>query len=195
VQFVMRPLPAVWPNGQRTPEWERRKSPFRSTRSATLGLLEVELYHLEAEEPIVLAAGYHPWEIRLDGLPRANAKPHDPAVILSFEGSAGPMQFACDTYDTYDANLRAVALTLEALRAVERYGATQRHQQYTGWLALPPGGMSRQQAEAEVRKYAEPGATLEEAFRRGAKAVHPGRPGGDSEAWARLDAARRVLGL
>jgi hypothetical protein len=36
-------------------------------------------------------------------------------------------------------NVRAIALTLEALRAVDRYGATETGQQYTGFKALPAG--------------------------------------------------------
>ena len=34
--------------------------------------------------------------------------------------------------------MRAVALTLEAQRAMERYGASTKGQQYRGWQQLPP---------------------------------------------------------
>lgn len=45
-------------------------------------------------------------------------------------------QFAVDTYTTWQDNLRAIALGLEALRKVERYGITRGTEQYTGWKML-----------------------------------------------------------
>ncbi len=47
----------------------------------------------------------------------------------------------CDRYLDWEANLRAIALTLERLRSVERYGiVTEQQEQYTGWLRLPAAG-------------------------------------------------------
>jgi hypothetical protein len=39
---------------------------------------------------------------------------------------------------TWQDNLRAVALGLEALRRVERYGIAQRGEQYAGWRRADP---------------------------------------------------------
>src|SRR5205807_9216809 len=108
--------------------------------------LQHDLHLLDAVEPVVLEAGYLPHEIRMDGLPRRGARPSDPAVIVSFDSRVGPLRYGCDTFSTHDDNLRAIALALEALRAVDRYGVTKRGEQYQGWSALPPSakpGMSR----------------------------------------------------
>jgi hypothetical protein len=44
--------------------------------------------------------------------------------------------------------LRAIALSLEHLRAVDRYGVTtEEKEQYTGWLCLPAAGANDEAAE------------------------------------------------
>lgn len=45
----------------------------------------------------------------------------------------GRAVFATDQYEKWEHNVRAIALTLEALRAVDRYGATQ-GRQYAGFM-------------------------------------------------------------
>ncbi len=202
MRFVTRSLPAVWPTGQRTPVDERRPGPFKASYASTLELLEVELRHLAAVEPIVIEAGFQPQEIRLDGLPRAGARPLDPGVIVSFESRYGPLRYGCDTFWRHDQNLRAVALALEALRKVDRYGVTKRGEQYQGWAALPPSGagaMSAAEAEAFIRHHGADGfdlvgQPLAVLYRRAAKRLHPDA-GGDPAEWAKLDRARRVVGL
>lgn len=171
--------------------------------------LQYELRMLDAVEPIVLEAGYQPHEIRLDGLPRKGARPNDPAVILSFDSRVGPLRYGCDTYWSHEDNLRGIALALEALRAVDRYGVTKRGEQYQGWAALPPAGegdMSAEEAEAFIRHHGIPTPDeddyvreiakipLARFYRRAAKRLHPD-VGGDPTEWAKLDRARRAVGL
>lgn len=72
-----------------------------------------------------------------DGMPRADAKPEHPGIIVNIEPrNKPPMSFPCDTFTHWHDNLRAIALTLEALRKVDRYGVTQTGQQYRGWQAI-----------------------------------------------------------
>jgi hypothetical protein len=205
MRFVYRPLPAVWPVGPRTLVDERRSSPFKAPYSKTIELLNRELWLLNAVEPIVMEAGYQPHELRLDGLPRKGAQPNDPAVILSFDSRVGPLRYGCDTYWDHEANLRAIALALEALRAVDRYGVTKRGEQYQGWAALPPSGdgeMGREEAEAFIRNAAArwgPGYDdrefdLKRAYRLAARQLHPD-VSGDPAQWAKLDRARQAVGL
>lgn len=124
-----------WPS-EPTPAWKRQRGQFKAGWQSTLDLLEKELAYLRAKE-ITIEGYFAPADIRNDGWPKSSARPTQPGVILSFETTQGRMIFPCDTYTAWEANLRAVALTLEHLRAIERYGAVRDQQQYTGWLKLP----------------------------------------------------------
>jgi hypothetical protein len=49
MNIVYRPLPAVWPSGERTPLNRQKYSPFRARWPDTLELLERELRMLGVE--------------------------------------------------------------------------------------------------------------------------------------------------
>lgn len=115
----------------------RRRATFRIGYSDRLSLLESELAKLGAKE-IVIQAQFEAKDIRNDGWPRSSARPKGPAVVLSFQSKHGPLSYPCDSYDAWEDNLYAIALALEALRAVDRYGVTKRAEQYKGWAQLPP---------------------------------------------------------
>lgn len=164
--------------------------------------LERELRQLDVRynAPVVIEAGYSEHEIRNDGQPRANARPHDPAIIISFESRHGPLRYGCDTYDDHLANLRAIALALEALRAVDRYGVTKRGEQYQGWKALPAMSLSHTEAVsflASVTGIGNPDESrenLQALYREAAKRLHPD-VGGNRAMWDQLQRAKQVLGL
>lgn len=133
--FVFRPI-TTWP-GELTRS--RRRSPFAASHAATLELLRREVRHLKRRltEPAVIQLSLSDNDIRQDGLPRANARPAThPGVILTFDSTYGPLRYATDVFTDWHANLRAIALGLEALRRVDRYGITKGGEQYAGWRAL-----------------------------------------------------------
>lgn len=133
LEFSFRPI-RQWPR-QPTPAGKRKAATFRAGYVATLDLLERELSHLKARD-IVFEADCDSSDIRNDGRLRSSAKLRGPGIVLSFESSQGPMRFPCDRFLEWGDNLRAIALTLEHLRAVDRYGVTQHAEQYKGWTAL-----------------------------------------------------------
>jgi hypothetical protein len=142
-----RPLPH-WP--------EKRKlrfmpSQFKSPYNKTLDKLEYELGKLNARN-IVIEAGFAMADIRNDGWPRGKSKPSHPGVILYFTGSDGAMRFPSGTYNAFEANMHAIALTLENLRAIDRYGVTLGHEQYLGFkqIAAPPPVEVSAEAAARV---------------------------------------------
>lgn len=195
-----------WP-GENTRN--RRTSNFSASWSATLSLLDRELCQLGAQN-VVIQVAVTEGEIRNDGYPRANARPVHPGVIVSLDSAYGPLSYPCDTFTSWQDNLRAVALALEALRAVDRYGVTKRGEQYTGWKQLPsgtpmPAAMTREQAAAYIAEYADPtaaipgmeqallaGRMVEASYKAAAKNLHPDR-GGSTETFQRLQEAKRVL--
>lgn len=137
-------LPKVWP-GKRGPANAppRRKAPFKSMWTTTEQLLARELAHLGAKDVTIAVDIRNPGFFRADGMLRADARPVTPAVIVAFTDRGGVrMQFPCETYGYWADNVHAIALALESLRRVDRYGVTQGDQQYVGFRALPPGGGS-----------------------------------------------------
>lgn len=189
----------------------RKPAPFRNSRGPigwgpTLTLLKRELAHLDAQE-VVIQLDLAERQIRQDGYPRADATPASPGVVVSFDSKYGPLRYACDSYTRWEGNARAIALTLEHLRAVDRYGATKTGEQYAGWKALPPGGsaeptMSVQHAAVFLCNHAGPGYlasevmadrdTYRSAYRDAAKLTHPDA-GGTDEDFHLLQAAKRAL--
>lgn len=134
--YRVEPLPAMWP-GVRTLTHQRKRSPFKSNWGSTLQLLEREIDMLNGKD-VRLALSVRPDQIRIDGGVYASARIQDPATILSFRAAADRLSFPCDRFAWWEDNVRAIALALEALRAVDRYGV-QQGRQYQGFKALPAG--------------------------------------------------------
>lgn len=152
-KMQFRPL-VHWPNGVlRTAPGHRTNSRFDSYWSSTLDLLRRELKIIGAHT-VVLQAEFRDSQILLDrSRPRADARPDGPAVIISFSTSQNDYMYPCDSYLSWKDNIRAIALTLEKLRAIDRYGVTKQGEQYRGWLAIPAnvddrivGGLDREKA-------------------------------------------------
>ena len=91
-----------------------------------------------------------------------------------------------------------IALTLEALRKVDRYGATQSDEQYTGYRQigaapaaiedLNPWATLRSLAGVHAHDHVEP----ERIIRLARRNAHPDH-GGTSETWARFDTACKAV--
>jgi hypothetical protein len=191
-----------WPRKFTT---NRRRSAFDSSYSQTLDLLGRELNRLDAKN-VVLQVALEPRDIRLDGLPRADARsPKHPGVILSFGSKHGPLSYACDAFVRWECNLRGIALTLERLRMADLYGVTQSGEQYKGWAALPDPDapvntaagsadfLARHGAIEAARVLASPNH-FQAAYRAAARRLHPDA-GGDTAQFQKLQEAQRILKL
>lgn len=189
----------VWPGAETK---TRTYSPFSAEWSATTELLGRELRNLGARN-IVCQIALREQDIRLDGYPKANARPTHPGVILAFESNFGPLKYACDRFSDWRDNVRAIALGLEALRKVERYGITKRGEQYTGFRALPASTQPVMTTEAAARfiggftrgvwqDLVRSAEVVAAAYRIAARACHPDT-GGSTEQFQQLQEAKRVL--
>lgn len=189
-----------WPG---TPNNSRRRGPFRAAYNDRLGLLKTELRHLGATG-VLIQAFLRPDQIRNDGWPRSGATPFAPGVIVTFQDRQGEsLSFPCDTYERFEDNLYAIALSLESLRAVDRYGVTQRQEQYQGWKRLEAPTQERVRdrswALSHLAALAQttPGALsdphmIDLAYRQAAKRTHPDS-GGNVEAFQLLQDAMRLI--
>lgn len=215
MSITYRPLAADW-NQPTTPG--RGYSPFRASWGTTVELLEREARQLGVLGPIVIQVDVREHDVRLDGEMRANFRePATPRVIVSFESRRhGPMRYCCDRYQRWRENVRAVALGLEALRKVERYGIATRGEQYRGWQALPPatampapmtraeaaefliewGEVPTAETPASIRDLLDQGPYTDEIiagyYRRAALQLHPDT-GGDPALFHDLQRAREAL--
>jgi hypothetical protein len=201
-----RPLTA-WPY----PETEPRRSRyiFKAGWENTLTLLERELNHLDADN-VIIGAFLRETDIRQDGFPRASARtPDHPGVEVSFDSPHGRLVYATDVCETYQHNVRSIALGLASLRAVDRYGITRRGEQYAGWKELPagiavPAATMTPKAAAEFLAFH---AGFEEgnehrllselqlvgyAFHEAAKRLHPDK-GGSADEFTQLQGAKAAL--
>jgi hypothetical protein len=177
---------------------------------STLELLDDETRALSVEGYVIIEAGFAEWDLRQDRTgPLARVRESHPGVVVSFASKLyGPMRYATDAYESryhgdpysWQANVRAVALTLGALRAIDRWGVARRGQQYTGWRALPPSaGVTFPSADEALRWMTEHkpkgflGNTTRELYRALAKQWHADGSNPDGEQWERLEAARLLL--
>ncbi len=211
--FTFRPI--VWA-GPRTPDQARRsRYTFKAAWIDTLDLLEREIDHLGGTEA-TLEADFREGDLRIDGMVRANARTPDfPGIRLSFNTARlGRLAYATDAYAFWQHNVRAIALGLEALRAVDRYGITRDRQQYTGFKAIGAGPtpmpaaaptMSRQEAAEFIARTADPvgggrmavvarilAGDVDPSYRAAARKLHPDT-GGNARDFQRLQDARAAL--
>lgn len=193
------------------------RSPFDASWGSTIELLARELRHLDAKQIVIEIGGLGAGDLRNDGIPRANAKLGD-AIRLSFSSRYGPLRYETgrftkgwygDALDGWQANLRAVALGLEALRKVDRYGITKRGEQYTGWKQLtstttPEDAIvTPTQARAvliEAAGLVDPdrqgvALALDMIVTRAVKRSHPDVPGGSDDQFRKVQRAREILGV
>lgn len=201
----------VRPISDRTPFTGRhRHSPFRSAWSVTEELLIREVAALRGRN-FVIEIDVSESQIRLDGRLYARAQAATPAVRVAFESTHGPLTYATDRFWTWQDNLRAIALGLEALRKVDRYGITERGEQYAGFKALPAGRampasrMTSDEAWSIIGSYQDRNIAhlrasytdgeLQAAYRRARAANHPDRRDGDRTLWDQVEQAAAVLGV
>lgn len=185
--LTFRPI-KIWPEGW--PNDHGKASVFKTAYRDTLDLLDRELSHLGAKDPI-LQVDASERECRLDGQLRADAKVRYRGVILSF-GTAlyGTLSYPCDAFDrrwgysanpAWQENLRAIALGLEALRKVERYGIAQRGQQYAGYAELGAGiALGQQMTVEEAARFIAGHGDEERFFDENVESLLDERGAGDS---------------
>lgn len=185
---------------------------FSAKWGNTIELLGREVDALKGRD-VVMEIDVRETDLRLNGELRANARPTSPAVAIAFESRHGPLFYRCDRFYTnwsdqgpeWQHNVRAIALTLEALRAVDRYGATQTGQQYQGFKALPAGRampaahMTTDHARGLILALAgeatwPPDPEDVRLFvKRARRAAHPDHNDGDHTEWDELEQAVAVL--
>jgi hypothetical protein len=125
--------PLQWPVG-----WNRTlirsASRFKAPLSKSYNFLVEEIRRIGGEGVVITCN----LPLKSDGSFRLDRDPVDPGAAVYFRRDQKDVVFACDQFDTIRENLYAIAKTIEAMRAIERYGAAELlNRAFTGFLGLP----------------------------------------------------------
>jgi len=178
--------PLHWPAG-----WPRTRHPQPAKFKVDLGKARQELIweieRMGGKYPVISCN----MPYRKDGLgPLSRSpEPQDRGVAVYFLRGKKQMVFACDRWLSVRSNIRAIQKTIEAMRGIERWGASEMMERaFSAFEALPPPrspwevlGVPRGANEDAVNT----------AFRERAKKAHPD-VGGSHAAMAELAAAREA---
>jgi hypothetical protein len=178
-------FPLCWPEGwPRTQASSREHGIFRTNSVYDVinkadGLLE-ELRKTKADGIIVSTSV----PLRRDGLPLSKPPVDgDPGAAVYFKKNGKDFVIACDRFTTVESNLRAITLTLSALRGIDRWGSSVMLERlFTGFAALPSRkswnevlGVPRSASSKEVQA----------AYRLLAGRNHPDK-GGDPDTFTQI---------
>lgn len=193
----------AWPAGRPATKCRTSSSRFKASVASTFDDLERELDMIQAKDPVI-EINVDRRELRVTGEPRATCSTlSTPGLVLHFTDRRGQsITMPCDRYDTWQANVRALMLTLKALRDVDRYGATASGEQYRGWTALPATttAFTVEQSAAFLARLTSIAAAdiardkeiAKQAVRTAAAATHPDA-GGSTGNFQLVQEAKRVL--
>lgn len=191
--------PLKWPEGwKRTPQYQRRSAPYKVTIDKAVKELHASLQRLGALSGSIVVSSNVPPSNGL-GVPKNDGtKVADPGVSVWWTTRAhGERVIACDRWASVRENVRACGLALEALRSLERAGASQiLERAFTAFGELPaPEGAIKARPWWEVLEFTEamlPALSLgviDARYRELAVKAHPDR-GGTQEAIVELNNAR-----
>lgn len=186
-----------WPEAfERTPESDRRSYPhgFQQSRRAAFDSILDELDKMDGVRNLQVKTAA-PHTANNPHQPYKDRDPDDPGVVVYFERDGQQFAVPCDRWDNLRDNARAIALYLDAKRALDRYGVeTVRSEFDTQALPEPDDAVAADPPPHEVLDVAPdaPEAIVQGAFRAKVNEVHPDK-GGSQEAFERVQRAREAL--
>jgi len=186
---MVEAYPLYWPEGwkrEKYPERSRFKTGFQDARNK----LSAEIARMGGSK-VVISTNV---PLRNDGFPRANAPdPKDAGVAVYFKYKGKDMVFACDKYHYTRENIYAIAMTIDALRGIERWGASDMMERaFAGFQGLPAVASQPWREVLYLNSIDCPTRDeIETAYRMLAKKHHPDL-GGDRDQFERVTQARQA---
>jgi hypothetical protein len=178
-----RAYPLQWPKDWPKTEPGKRESGIRFknvTLAGALNGLQDEVRRLGGKN-LVLSSNYT----------LGNTSPKEAGVVAYFDYEGKQVAMPCDRWNKLEANVRAIALTIEAMRGMERWGA--KHMiaaMFSGFRALPERTSQDPWEILGISDYATEKEILD-AYRRKAKESHPDH-GGSSEKFNAVSDAKDI---
>ena len=186
--MTIEAFPLTWPAGwERTPIGRRESGAFKVTLARARDGLLAEIGRMCGRHIVVSSN----MQLRRDGLPYAQQGVIvDKGIAVYFERKGKPMCFACDRYTSLEANMRAIELTIAALRGITRWGASDMLERaFTGFDALAAPTAFDPWAVLGLRRGAS-NEEIEAKFRELAKRHHPDA-GGTHDEFVKIQRARQ----
>lgn len=188
--------PLQWPSG-----WQRAtQKAYSKFGNYTFEQMRVEVLRqlrlLEAKNVIISSD----LRLRQDGFPFSGQRqPEDVGIAVYFDLNGDTKCIPCDKWSTVEDNLRAIALTVEALRGIDRWGAKEMvNAAFRGFKALPESAIVTPYSKRawyevlEVAQTASP-EIIRAAYRQKAMKAHPDQ-GGTPAAFEEVQSAYRESG-
>jgi hypothetical protein len=184
---MVEAFPLYWPEGwKRTSSWQRTHSRFKTGFASARDFLIAEVKRLGGTQ-VILSTNIR---LRGDGLPYASERePEDGGAAIYFTYKKNQMCFACDRYKTVKENLTAIGKTIEALRGMERWGASDMMERAFRGFAQLPDKTGRDWWDVLQTSRTSDKEAIEFNYRRLARARHPDAGGSDA-AMSELNIAR-----
>jgi hypothetical protein len=193
---MVESFPLYWPDGwKRTPSAQRGFGRFRLGFAVARDGLMRELDRMGATD-ILLSTNV---PLKRDGLPYASAgQPEDSGAAVYFNYKGKKVCLACDRFMLVKDNLNAIKHTIDALRGIERWGASDMLERaFRGFAALPGAPVQRSWRETlgftqdDVRAGRVTAEAIDSRFRELVQKHHPDK-GGDADTFREVVAAREA---
>lgn len=175
---AIKAYPLQWPSG-----WPRSKnlerSRFKTTLSSALSFLKLEVERLGGKG-LVLSSNCT--------LGTENTK--DPGVVAYFTRGETSIAIPCDRWNKVSDNVKAIGLTIEAMRGMDRWGAKDMiTAMFKGFIALEERSTRSCWEILEITPEATEQQIME-AWRKLAAERHPDKAQGSTHAMIELNGAK-----
>lgn len=176
--------PLHWPTGwPRTEKLRREDSRFSQTLPGALKKLRGEVGLMNGKNLILSS-----------NCTLGDDRPADSGVVAYFQLENVAMAMPCDRWKKVEDNVYAIALTVNAMRGMERWGA--KHMitaMFSGFKSLPEkAGVDYRSIMGLSADAVLTEESITAAYRRKAMTTHPDK-GGSNESWAQLREAHDIL--
>jgi hypothetical protein len=187
--MITEASPLQWPSG-----WQRSPSPRHSSFGVGNSKPSIARATDKLMKEIRLMGGTHivvssNLRLKNDGTPYSSQRePDDQGVAVYFTYQGQQRVVACDSYARCGCNLFAIAKTIEAMRAIDRWGCSEiLARAFTGFAALPPP-CEHWSTVLDVIEELDNLDVLKSAYRQKVKQHHPDN-GGDATRFQQVQQA------
>lgn len=173
--------PLAWPDGKPRTSHRKTNSHFKKTFAAARDLCTNEIRRLGGTDLIISTN----IPLKRNGVEAYATKwgqlLSDPGVAVYFKRKGKQLCFACDSWHHVQDNMYAVALTIEALRGIARWGTGDMMEQaFRGFTAIPERSSHSIYEVLQVPINATE-EQIKESYLKLVKKFHPDVFGGDPE--------------